>query len=167
MWRIGWAPNIIPIYERITNNMQRYTFYLYLETALHVSVGISTHHQERIQLYLLHLLFVTLLLLSAAIVEELELVWVCYGWRTPPTARVPSKHAIKAWNKNFEETGTALKKKPTGRPRRARTPQNIEAARFVSVLRSPRRSVRKLAAAVRLSRECVRRILHVDLKFHP
>ena len=63
-------------------------------------------------------------------------------------------------------TGSALKKKPTGRPRSARTPQNIEAVR-VSVSRSPRRSVRKLAAAVKLSRECVRRILHIDLKFHP
>jgi hypothetical protein len=30
--------------------MQRYTVYLYLETALHVSGGTSTHHQERIQL---------------------------------------------------------------------------------------------------------------------
>jgi hypothetical protein len=47
--------------------MQRYTVYLYLETALHVSGGTSTHHQERIQLYLQHLVFVTLLLLSAAI----------------------------------------------------------------------------------------------------
>jgi hypothetical protein len=46
----------------------------YLETALHVSGGTSTHHQERKQLYLQHLLFVTPLLLSAAIVEELELV---------------------------------------------------------------------------------------------
>jgi hypothetical protein len=54
--------------------MQRYTFSLYLETALHVSGGTSTHHQERIQLYLQHLAFVTPLLLSAAIVEELELV---------------------------------------------------------------------------------------------
>jgi hypothetical protein len=54
--------------------MQRYTVYLYLETALHVSVGISTHHQERIQLYLQHPVFVTTLLLYAAIVEELELV---------------------------------------------------------------------------------------------
>jgi hypothetical protein len=44
----------------------------YLETALGVSAGTCTHHQERIQLYLQHLLFVTLLLLSAAIVEELE-----------------------------------------------------------------------------------------------
>jgi hypothetical protein len=52
--------------------MQRYTVYLYLETALHVSGGTSTHHQERIQLYLQHLVFVTPLLLSAAIVEELE-----------------------------------------------------------------------------------------------
>jgi hypothetical protein len=52
--------------------MQRYTVYLYLETALHVSGGISTHHQERIQLYVQHLVFVTLLLLSAAIVEVLQ-----------------------------------------------------------------------------------------------
>jgi hypothetical protein len=52
--------------------MQRYTVHLYLETAVHVSGGTSTHHQKRIQLYLQHLVFVTPLLLSAAIVEELE-----------------------------------------------------------------------------------------------
>jgi len=46
----------------------------YLETALHVSDGTITHHQERKQLYLQHLVLVTPLLLSAAIVEELELV---------------------------------------------------------------------------------------------
>jgi hypothetical protein len=44
----------------------------YLETALHVLGGTSTNHQERIQLYLQHLIFVTPLLLSAAFVEELE-----------------------------------------------------------------------------------------------
>jgi len=44
----------------------------YLEPAMHVTGGIITHHQERKQLYLQHLVFVTLLLLSAAIVEELE-----------------------------------------------------------------------------------------------
>jgi len=49
----------------------------YLETALHVSGGTTTHHQERKQLYLQHLVFVTPLLLSAAIVKELELVSVC------------------------------------------------------------------------------------------
>ena len=46
----------------------------YLETAIHVSGGTITHHQEHKQLYLQHLVSVTPLLLSAAIVEELERV---------------------------------------------------------------------------------------------
>jgi len=46
----------------------------YLETALHVSSGTITHHQERNKLYLQHLVFITPLLLSAPIVEEVELV---------------------------------------------------------------------------------------------
>ena len=46
----------------------------YLETTLHVSGDNTTHHQERKQLYVQHLVFVTPLLLPAAIVEELELV---------------------------------------------------------------------------------------------
>jgi hypothetical protein len=55
--------------------MQLYTVYLYLETALYVKGGTSTHQQEGIELYLQqHLVFVTPLLLSAAIVEELEQV---------------------------------------------------------------------------------------------
>jgi hypothetical protein len=55
----------------------------YLETALHASGGTITHHQERKQLYLQHLVFAIPLLPSAAIVEELELVlsvlWVAYA----------------------------------------------------------------------------------------
>ena len=66
------GPCIVSIFQYISNKMQRYTVCLYLETALHVSGGTSTHHQERIQLYLQHLVFVTPLLLSAAIVEVLE-----------------------------------------------------------------------------------------------
>jgi hypothetical protein len=46
----------------------------YLETALRVLGGTATHHQERKQLYLQHLVFVTPLLLPEAIMEELELV---------------------------------------------------------------------------------------------
>jgi hypothetical protein len=68
------SPCIVSIFKYISNKMQRYTVYLYLETALHVSGGTSTHHQERIQLYLQHLVFVTPLLLPAAIVEEMESV---------------------------------------------------------------------------------------------
>jgi hypothetical protein len=68
------GPCIVSIFQYISKKAQRYAVYVYLETALHVSVGTSTHHQERIQLYLQHLVFVTPLLLSVAIVEELERV---------------------------------------------------------------------------------------------
>jgi hypothetical protein len=65
------GPCIVSIfqYTYMSNKMQRYTVYLYLETSVHVSGGTSTHHQERTQLYLQHLVFVIPLLLSAAIVE--------------------------------------------------------------------------------------------------
>jgi len=50
----------------------------YLETALHVSGGSSTHHQERKQPYLQHLVFVTPLLLPAVD----KVVWASDdGWR--------------------------------------------------------------------------------------
>ena len=39
----------------------------YLETALHISDGTTTHYEERTQLYLQNLLFVTPLLLPVAI----------------------------------------------------------------------------------------------------
>ena len=61
----------IYIYIYISKKMQRYTVYFIWK---HVSGGTTTHHQERIQLHLQHLVFVIRLLLSAAIVEELELV---------------------------------------------------------------------------------------------
>jgi hypothetical protein len=48
----------------------------YLETVLHVSDSTTTHHRERKQLYLQHLVFATTLLLPAAIVENLKLVSV-------------------------------------------------------------------------------------------
>ena len=57
------------IYRTRLNN---YTVYLSLETAVHVSGGISTHHQERIQLYLQHLVLKPLLQ-PVAIMEEMEL----------------------------------------------------------------------------------------------
>jgi hypothetical protein len=63
--------------------MQRYTVHLYLENALYVSGGTSTHHQKRIQLYLQHLVFVAPLLLHVAIVEDLEtglsVLWAVYA----------------------------------------------------------------------------------------
>jgi hypothetical protein len=46
------GPCIVSILQYISNKTQCYTVYSYLENAIHVSDGISTHHQERIQLYL-------------------------------------------------------------------------------------------------------------------
>jgi hypothetical protein len=67
------------------SNKIRYTVYLYLETALHVSGVTSTHHQERIQLCLQHLVFVTPLLLSAAIVHEsVKVVTLTHRPSLPP-----------------------------------------------------------------------------------
>jgi hypothetical protein len=66
------GPCIVSKFQYISNKKQRYAVYSYLETALHVLGGTFIHHQDRIQLYLQHLVFVTPLLLSAAIVEELE-----------------------------------------------------------------------------------------------
>jgi len=60
------GPCIVRIFQYISNKMQCYTVYLYLETALHVSGGTSTRHRERKQLYLQRLVFVTPLLLPAA-----------------------------------------------------------------------------------------------------
>jgi hypothetical protein len=62
-------PNNILIY--IQEDAMLHSLF-YLETTLHISGGTTTHHQERKQLYLQHLVFVTPLLLPTAIVEELE-----------------------------------------------------------------------------------------------
>jgi hypothetical protein len=40
------------IFQYMSNKMQLYTLYLYLETVLHIPGVTSTHYQERIQLYL-------------------------------------------------------------------------------------------------------------------
>ena len=49
---------LLIIFQHISNKIQLYTVYLSLETALHVSGGTSTHHQEHTQLYLQHLVLV-------------------------------------------------------------------------------------------------------------
>jgi len=67
------GPCVLSTCRYISNKMQIYTVYLSLETTLHVSGGTSTHHQERTQLYLQHLVLVKPLLLPAAVVEEMEL----------------------------------------------------------------------------------------------
>ncbi|GBN10237.1 hypothetical protein AVEN_63717-1 [Araneus ventricosus] len=77
-------------------------------------------------------------------------------------AKVLDKKTILLWVRNFLRTSSVLKRKPPGR----RTSQQVEAVRQ-AVLRYPQRSARRHATAMGISDRSVRRILHLDLKFHP
>lgn len=83
-----------------------------------------------------------------------------------PRGKVPTRNTILLWVGNFRATGSALKRKSPGRPRSARTPENVERVR-AAVEASPRRPARKQAAALQMSDRSVRRILRYDLHFHP
>ena len=71
--RINYAYYYIP-FDILPTRCNITQFIYFWKTSLHVSGGISTHHQEHTQLYLQYLVLVKPLLLPAAIVEELELV---------------------------------------------------------------------------------------------
>ena len=73
-----WNANKIKWYIPFDIFPKRYNVHFW-KTALHVSGGISNHHQEHTQLYLQYLVLVKPLLLPAAIVDELKLVWVWCG----------------------------------------------------------------------------------------
>jgi len=61
--------------------------------------------------------------------------------------------------------GSALPRKPSARPWNVRTRENVQQI-LASIEQSPRRSTRKHAAALGISDQSVRRILHADLKMH-
>lgn len=73
---------------------------------------------------------------------------------------VPSSHAIKIWVRNFEATGSTLKKKG-GSVKTVRSPENVAAVRG-AIERSPGRSARRHSVALGLSEPSVRRILHKE-----
>ena len=77
----------------------------------------------------------------------------------------PSPNANRRWVRQWREEGSVTCKKPRGRPSSVRTPDNI-ARLLASVSRSPRRSARKHAQALRMSDRSVRRILRSDLSLH-
>jgi len=76
-------------------------------------------------------------------------------------SKVPSVHAIKTWENNFEETGSTVEKKG-GSVKTVRAPQNIDAVR-ASFEQSPRRSAVRHSKKLGLSESSARRILHLDL----
>ena len=80
--------------------------------------------------------------------------------------RVPDKETVLLWIRNFWQTSSALKRKSSGRSRSAWTPEIIAAVRLVVTI-SPQRSAARHALALGVSDRSVRRILRLDLKFHP
>jgi hypothetical protein len=83
----------IPIYIQQDATLNRL---FYLETALHVSGGAITHDQERKQLYLQHLVFVTPLLLPAAIAAGSS-----NGAMAEPSQRPATKNVCKTRGYNY------------------------------------------------------------------
>ena len=78
---------------------------------------------------------------------------------------VPSRNTIFRWVENFR-TGNIINKKPLGPARTTRTPENI-ARVSEALIRNPRRSARRHASELGLSRESERSILQTDFRFHP
>ena len=68
---------------------------------------------------------------------------------------VPSAHAIKTWVRNFEATGSTLKKK-CGSVKTVRKPENIAVVREAIEI-SPHCSARRHSVSLRLSEASVRR----------
>lgn len=88
------------------------------------------------------------------------------NFNVPPRGPIPDRNTILRWIENVNTTGSLLKRKPPGRERTVRTPENVERVR-VATLQSPNRSLRKRASNMHMSASTLRRILIKDLKFHP
>jgi len=82
------------------------------------------------------------------------------------TVAVTDRKTILRWVSNVRAGGSALPRKPSGRPRNVRTPQNVQRVR-ASTEQSPRRSARKHAATLEISDRTVTRNLHAELRIHP
>jgi hypothetical protein len=81
----------------------------------------------------------------------------------PNNRAVPSARAIKTWVRNFEATGSTLKKKG-GSGKTVRTPENIAAVRE-AIETSPHHSARRHSVSLGLSEDSVPRILHKDQRY--
>lgn len=83
----------------------------------------------------------------------------------PPRATVPNNKSIAKWVDDFRRHGNVAPKTVT-RVANVMTPENVDRARM-SVEQSPRRSTRRRAQALGISRRSFQTILKKHLKFHP
>ena len=78
----------------------------------------------------------------------------------------PDKKTIHALSNRFEQYGTTLDSHHSGRPRTARSEENIARVRE-SVAESPKTSTRRRAQQLNISQRSLRRILKKDLHLFP
>ena len=74
----------------------------------------------------------------------------------------PERHSIRRWVNQFQTTGTVLKGKSTGRPKKSLERMNVVRDAFT---KSPKKSIRRGEAELGIPRSSVHRILHSELKF--
>ena len=79
---------------------------------------------------------------------------------------IPDRNTILRWVEVFRTTGSVIKRKPPGLLRSVRTPENVDAVRRAA-LADPRRSARRQALALGMSRRSLFRILDDELQFQP
>lgn len=87
-------------------------------------------------------------------------------FRVERRGAVPDQNTVLRWVVAFRGTGSMMKKKPPGLPRSVRTLEKVDRVR-TAVVASPRRSTRRHAVALGMSRRSLHCILHEDFKFHP
>lgn len=87
-----------------------------------------------------------------------------FGYRGRGDA--PSRLTIRKWIRKWQEEGSVRNKKGTGRRRFVRHAENIERVRN-AFQQSPKRSAKRHSLTLNISERSLRRILHLDLKFHP
>jgi hypothetical protein len=96
------VPCIVNVFLSTTNEMQRYTIFFIVVSALHVSGGFSAHHQE-LKLYIQHLVYVkvaccycnansTALAVAASTLDIYQMLYVQFellmiGGKPPETCR--------------------------------------------------------------------------------
>jgi len=84
----------------------------------------------------------------------------------PRHGTIPDRNTILRWVTAFNTTDMVLMKITNGRNRAIRTPKNVDRVRL-DTLRSPNRSVHLRAVALEINESTVRRVLKIDLAFHP
>jgi hypothetical protein len=93
-----------------------------------------------------------------------SVVAVQHKWqRLHPGEKAPHDKDLNRWLKQFKETGSVAKQKPSGRPRTLE--ENVECIRR-SCVRSPKKSIACQSLALGIPKTTIQNVLHRRLRLH-